>query len=208
MKTAASVPFWSKGKHSFLSDPPNAHISILEGDQLRQIVAVPDDAVLRADGLTSTAKVLPVDMPAKGADVSVFIDIIGLPFTPLPIADVGRRTAQRAYWYGAAAPYYPRPTDTRAIILCRTLPTPIRTDRLELSHHHRIAGRPRRTFTARMGGTDETPILVPNVAPRARRLCAAGSLAIGRCGQPPGPGTVQEHGAQLRRNIRRCFCRQ
>src|ERR1700730_5269585 len=28
MRTAAFVPFWSKGKDSFLSDPPNADISI------------------------------------------------------------------------------------------------------------------------------------------------------------------------------------
>jgi hypothetical protein len=40
MKTASFVPFWSKGKDGFLSDPPNADISILEGNQLRQIVAV------------------------------------------------------------------------------------------------------------------------------------------------------------------------
>ena len=33
MRTAAFVPFWSKGKDSFLSDPPNADISILEGDR-------------------------------------------------------------------------------------------------------------------------------------------------------------------------------
>ena len=28
---AAFVPFWSEGKDSFLSDPPNADLSILEG---------------------------------------------------------------------------------------------------------------------------------------------------------------------------------
>src|SRR5262244_4066259 len=58
MKTAAFVPFWSKGKDSFLSDPPNADISILEGDQLRQIVAVLQDPVLQGDNLNYTVKVL------------------------------------------------------------------------------------------------------------------------------------------------------
>ena len=48
MKTAAFVPFWSKGKDSFLSDPPNADISILEGNGLRQIVAVLQDRRCRA----------------------------------------------------------------------------------------------------------------------------------------------------------------
>src|SRR5262249_5736475 len=40
MKTTAFVPFWSTGKDSFLSDPPNADISIVEGDKLRQVVVV------------------------------------------------------------------------------------------------------------------------------------------------------------------------
>jgi hypothetical protein len=99
MKTAVFVPFWSKGKDSFLSDPPNADISILEGDQLRQIVAVLQDPVLQGDNLTYTVKVLQGDMPAMGSDVSVFIDIIGMPLTPLSFAGVARRSYRRAYFY-------------------------------------------------------------------------------------------------------------
>jgi hypothetical protein len=98
MKTTAFVPFWSKGKDSFLSDPPNADISLLEGDQLRQIVAVLRDPVVQGDNLTYTVKVLEGEMPAKGADVSVFIDIIGMPMTPLSYAGVARRSYRRAYW--------------------------------------------------------------------------------------------------------------
>jgi hypothetical protein len=99
MKTAAFVPFWSKGKDSFLSDPPNADISILEGDQLRQIVAVLQDPALQGDNLTYTIKVVQGDMPATGSDVSVFIDIIGMPMTPLSFAGVARRGYRRAYFY-------------------------------------------------------------------------------------------------------------
>jgi hypothetical protein len=99
MRTAAFVPFWSKGKDSFLSDPPNADISILEGDQLRQIVAVLQDPVLQGDNLTYTVKVVQGDMPADGSDVSVFIDIIGMPLTPLSFAGVARRSYRRAYFY-------------------------------------------------------------------------------------------------------------
>lgn len=98
MKTAVFVPFWSKGKDSFLSDPPNADISTLEGNQLRQIVAVLQDPVLQADNLTYTVKVLEGEMPAKAADVSVFIDIIGMPMTPLSFAGAARRGYRRAYW--------------------------------------------------------------------------------------------------------------
>jgi len=98
MRTAAFVPFWSKGKDSFLSDPPNADISILEGDQLRQIVAVLQDPVLQGDNLTNTVRVLEGDMPATGADVSVFIDIIGMPMTPFSYAGVARRSYRRAFY--------------------------------------------------------------------------------------------------------------
>ena len=48
MKTADFVPFWSDGKDSFLSDPPNADISILEDGKLRQTVAVLQDPSSRA----------------------------------------------------------------------------------------------------------------------------------------------------------------
>jgi hypothetical protein len=98
MKTAAFVPFWSTGKDSFLSDPPNADISILEGDQLRQVVAVLQSPVLKDDTLTYTVKVLQGDMPTKGSDVSVFIDIIGMPMTPFSYAGVARRGYRRMYW--------------------------------------------------------------------------------------------------------------
>ena len=99
MKTTAFVPFWSTGKDSFLSDAPNADVSILEGDKLRQMVVVLQAPALKGDALTYTVKVLQGDVPAKGADVSVFIDIIGMPLTPLSYAGVARRTMyRRAYW--------------------------------------------------------------------------------------------------------------
>jgi hypothetical protein len=99
MKTAAFVPFWSKGKDSFLADPPNADISILEGDKLQQVVAVLQDPELKGESLTYTIKVLEGDMPAKGADVSVFIDVIGMPRAPLSYAGVARRAYRRGVLY-------------------------------------------------------------------------------------------------------------
>jgi hypothetical protein len=43
-------------------------------------------------------KILQGSMPEKDADVSVFIDIIGMPLTPLSFAGVRRRAFRRA-WY-------------------------------------------------------------------------------------------------------------
>ena len=45
-----------------------------------------------------------------------------------------------------------------------------------------------------MGGTDETLIPVPNVAPWGRRLCAAARPAIGGRDQPPGMGPSKNMG--------------
>lgn len=98
MKTSAFIPFWSLGKDSFAKDPPNADVSIIEGDAMRQVVVTLRDPVVEGDTLRYKVKILQGDMPARGADVSVFIDIIGMPRTPMSFAGVGRRTYRRA-WY-------------------------------------------------------------------------------------------------------------
>jgi len=61
--------------------------------------AVLRDPALQGDSLSYKVKLLQGDMPAAGADVSVFIDIIGMPLTPLSYAGVARRSYRRAYWY-------------------------------------------------------------------------------------------------------------
>jgi hypothetical protein len=72
---------------------------LVEGDRLQEFVVVLRDSVLRGDNLTYTIRVLEGKMPARGADVSVFIDIIGMPRTPVSYAGVGRRTYRRAVMY-------------------------------------------------------------------------------------------------------------
>jgi hypothetical protein len=99
MKTTAFIPFWSEGADSFKSDPPNADVSILEGKTLRQVVVELRDPILAGDDLSYTIKVLSGEMPARGADVSVFIDIIGRPLTPFSYAGVARRSYRRAFYY-------------------------------------------------------------------------------------------------------------
>jgi hypothetical protein len=49
------------------------------------------DPALEADNLTYTVKLLQGELPASGADVSMFIDIIGRPLTPFSFAGVARR---------------------------------------------------------------------------------------------------------------------
>ena len=98
MKTSAFIPFWSHGKDSFAKNPPNADVSIIEGDTMRQVVAVLEDPVLEGGTLRYKVKILQGDMPATGADVSVFIDIVGMPRTPVSFAGAGRRTYRRAFY--------------------------------------------------------------------------------------------------------------
>ncbi len=96
MKTEDFVPFWSKGKDSFLSDPPNADISVLEKGKLLQTVVVLRDPVLEGKDLHYTVEIVGGDMPELGENVSVFIDIIGMPLTPLSFAGARRRAFRRA----------------------------------------------------------------------------------------------------------------
>lgn len=99
MNTTRFIPFWSEGKDSFKSDPPNADISIVEGKELKQTVVELQDPVLEGSNLTYTIKLLKGEMPAAGTDVAVFIDIIGRPLTPLSFAGVARRNYRRAVLY-------------------------------------------------------------------------------------------------------------
>ena len=92
MRTESFVPFWSTGTDSFLSDLPNADVTILEGNVLRQVVVVLQDPVVEGTTLSYTVRILDGDMPATGLDVSVFIDVVGMPLTPVSVAGAARRS--------------------------------------------------------------------------------------------------------------------
>jgi hypothetical protein len=99
------VPLWDEGKDSFLKDPPNATISMYEKgkDQLKDVVVKLSKPRLKGDDLTYDITVIEGKVPKKGGACSVFIDIIGLPFTPLSFAGVARRTTARCVMWGSAA---------------------------------------------------------------------------------------------------------
>jgi hypothetical protein len=99
------VPLWDEGKDSFLKDPPNATVSMYEKgkEQLDDVVVKLSHPRLRGEDLMYDISVIEGKPPEKGGECSVFIDIIGLPFTPLSFAGVARRTAFRTVMWGAAA---------------------------------------------------------------------------------------------------------
>ncbi|MEJ2474302.1 MAG: SHOCT domain-containing protein [Desulfobacterales bacterium] len=99
------VPLWDEGKDSFLKDPPNATVSMYQKgrEQLEDVVVKLSRPRLKGKDLTYDITVIEGKAPQMGGACSVFIDIIGLPFTPLSIAGVARRTTRRAVLWDAAA---------------------------------------------------------------------------------------------------------
>lgn len=96
MPTQAWVPFWADGKDSFAKDNPNANLSVLEKDKaLEDIVVTLSNPVLNGRDLSYDVKLVQGTMPASGGPASLFIDIIGMPLTPMSYAGVARRTAYR-----------------------------------------------------------------------------------------------------------------
>lgn len=96
MSTEAFIPFWSEGTDSFLSDPPNADLSIFENGELKQVVVELQNPRIDDGNLIYEIKIISGDMPTEGQNVSIFIDVIGMPVTPLSFAGVRRRAYRRA----------------------------------------------------------------------------------------------------------------
>jgi hypothetical protein len=89
------LPLWKDGKNSFTADPPNATLSILNQSEVTDVVVELRNPVLKGDELTYNVKVLSGPVMAKGGPCSLFIDIIGMPLTPMSYAGAARRTAAR-----------------------------------------------------------------------------------------------------------------
>ena len=99
--TAHLLEEWGTGSDSFAKDPPNATVSVFskDGSTIRDAVVVLKTPNLQGDQLTFDVQVLEGDLAGADGAASVFIDIIGMPWTPLSFAGVARRTAARAAWY-------------------------------------------------------------------------------------------------------------
>jgi len=97
LPTSSFVPLWSQGKDSFLKDPPNATLSIFSGDKVSDLVVEISNPVLSGDNLTYNVKVLEGPASASGGACTLFIDIIGMPRTPVSFAGAARRTVRRRY---------------------------------------------------------------------------------------------------------------
>jgi hypothetical protein len=138
-RTDEYLQFWKAGPDSFLKDPPNATLSVFEKgkDELADVVVTLRNPRVSGNDLTYDITVISGTLPKPGmGPASLFIDIIGLPFTPLSFAGVARRTAYRTVvWGGAAAAasaataaaYYhpPAPYSTAPAPVVYTAPAPV-----------------------------------------------------------------------------------
>jgi hypothetical protein len=88
---------------SFAKDPPNATVSVFSKDgSVKDAVVVLKNPKLDGEKLTFSVQVLEGDLNGGDGPASIFIDIIGRPFTPLSFAGVARRTAFRGAMYAGA----------------------------------------------------------------------------------------------------------
>ena len=95
MQTSKFVPFWSKGKDSFVKDNPNATLSVFSGDNVSDLVVELSNPQLAGNDLTYDARILEGKPSAIGGACALFIDIIGMPATPMSYAGAARRAYRR-----------------------------------------------------------------------------------------------------------------
>lgn len=103
--TSRIIEDWGVGADNFAKDPPNATVSGFskDGSGICDAVVVLKSPKLEGDKLTFDVEVLEGDLNGADGPASVFIDLIGRPFTPLSYAGVARRTAYRGAFYAGAA---------------------------------------------------------------------------------------------------------
>ena len=95
MQTSKFVPFWSKGQDSFVKDNPNATLSVFSGDNVSDLVVELSNPQLSGNDLTYDARILEGTPSAIGGACALFIDIIGMPATPVSYAGAARRAWRR-----------------------------------------------------------------------------------------------------------------
>ena len=98
--TSEFVTFWGKGGGSdnFKKDPPNAVLSIVSEDAAQDIVLTLADPQLDGDTLRYNVTIIEGRDSVEGGPSSLFVDVIGMPLTPVSYAGARRRAVRRAVW--------------------------------------------------------------------------------------------------------------
>ena len=80
-----------------MKDPPNAALSFVDHEKMEDVVVTLHDPVLKGDDLSYSVDIIDGDLPASAEHVSLFIDVVGMPLTPVSAGGVRRRTRRRVY---------------------------------------------------------------------------------------------------------------
>ena len=95
--TNEMIPLWSEGKDSFLKDPPNATLSTFTADgKVANVVVELKNPALSGDQMTYDVRLLQGKLPDNAEAASLFIDVVGMPLTPVSYAGAARRATRRA----------------------------------------------------------------------------------------------------------------
>jgi hypothetical protein len=86
---------WGVGDDNFTVDPPNALLSLFEDDHVNDVVVVLTDPVASNGDLSYAVEVTDGELVPSTGPVSLFIDMIGRPLSPMSIAGVRRRGRRR-----------------------------------------------------------------------------------------------------------------
>ena len=87
---------WDAGKDTFADDPPNAMLSVLDGDDAHDVVVeLLEKPTVVGDQFIYKIAIIEGEPVSADTPASMFIDIIGRPLTPMSYAGVGRRTTRR-----------------------------------------------------------------------------------------------------------------
>lgn len=89
------VSQWDQGPDNFAENPPNALLSMFDDDTVNDVVVILSDPKLDGTDLSYAIDVSEGDLTPSHGPVSLFIDTIGRPMTPMSIAGVHRRGRRR-----------------------------------------------------------------------------------------------------------------
>ena len=97
MTTEQFVDQWNEGPNSFFEDPPNAVLShVGTGEDLpSDAVVVLRDPVVSGSSLSYSIEILDGTVPADSGAVTLFIDPLGRPLSPVSLAGMNRRDRRR-----------------------------------------------------------------------------------------------------------------
>ena len=97
MTTEQFVDQWNEGPNSVFEDPPNAVLSYVgTGEDLpSDAVVVLRDPVVSGSSLSYSIEILDGTVPAESGAVTLFIDPLGRPLSPVSLAGMNRRDRRR-----------------------------------------------------------------------------------------------------------------